>query len=1071
MSGIEQGFLLLVDGLDWAFWTREDMATGTGAVSGISRTNDFVGLQIPQTAMAVDVKTGDIQPSPARFELHDVSDSLAALFASTLEDPDPPNVPYTIPGETAYDSSIFGKQAGVEAVGPAGERGRHPAVQSYQLGSFHPGNEQLAAEGRGQVYASDAPYIFAGRRVVLYRFERSGDDWGSYSNARRVWWGTLRDGGTVSGRKWQLSADGPDSWLRRTLNANSFQQPLGINPLVSLRTDQTRVGFRGMLIRYEYSSANGYIPCGPTLHCNWQEPDASSQVGAFLGYTPQQFRDWWRFTLMPAIFSGTGTGAAPGTTVQSWTGTTGTLPIASSYSVPDDGSLGITLTEATTFGGGWCGDMASPGYGRGLFQIVLHEKVWKVLGWSPEEQHGISREDTAGVTFRAMTQATSVGFIPGGGSFNDWPPGYWMGTFLTATRPYQYGQTVEAAENPLTLGGGPDAKQETRMHSPLYGGSQGVGILGADPEATGGQQIPIVNFDDSVYVQPQLDAPPAKDPGGDDATPYPGPVSAQGLFAFTGQWRAIGTDEAEARTQVGRCSWEQAGTGADRNRIEVDPTDYASTIVLSKWHAPRAFNVDDEMLQGDWLGLVDGGESALKVQPLANFGSQDGITRADRLLLSLLVSSGSSGGWFTDPGYSVPGYGGAQNIEPGDNNKSSAFALGQFVTDRNGADFGLGIPAEMVADVFDWEALAFDVPAALRRVTVAHAGPVNGDAITRGIMAPLGWCWSLRGGKYGAFKPSDDDAQPAEDAELDGESIAGNLGRGSSIPNQNIRYRTALDAVDLKLRRDPLTGAYKFEERIKSADAGALYRAGDSVLTLDAPYVTGEGTVEDVRRHWAPIFKWLARRHFLVSGLRVLQSVGLNLWPGSRVRITHPWLVSQLGAYGVTSARGIVLSVSQDWAGGATTIDLLVTQPPGQGERIAAPEASAYAYVPGAPAIYCDTDFRGISGGHNDLTAFARPSWASGTGDADIIVRQYARGQLVQVLEGTVTAVDLEAGRLDLAAPVIGGDWLRDCDSIITVREFSTQGATWPALTFAPIADETGQVAGTADNAVKWSDI
>jgi hypothetical protein len=393
------------------------------------------------------------------------------------------------------------------------------------------------------------------------------------------------------------------------------------------------------------------------------------------------------------------------------------------------------------------------------------------------------------------------------------------------------------------------------------------------------------------------------------------------------------------------------------------------------------------------------------------------------------------------------------------------------VTDRNGADFGLGIPAEMVADVFEWEALAFDVPDALRRVTVAHVGPVDGAAIARGVMAPLGWCWSLRGGKYGAFKPSDDDAQPAEDAELDGESIAGNLGRGSAIPNQSIRYRTALDAVDLQLRRDPLTGKYAAEKRIKSSDTGALYRNGDSVLTLDAPYVTGEGSVEDIRRHWAPIFKWLGRRHFLVSGLRVLQSVGLELWPGSRVRITHPWLVSQLGSYGVTSARGIVLSVSQNWAGGSTTIDLLVTQPPGQGERIAAPEASAYAYDPAGPAIYCDTDHRGIAGGHNDLTAFVRPSWASGTGDADVLVRQYARGQLVQTLTGTVSGVDLDAGRIDLDAALSGGTWLRDCDSIITVTGYATQSATWPALTFVPIADSAGQVDGAAANAVKWSDI
>ena len=86
-------------------------------------------------------------------------------------------------------------------------------------------------------------------------------------------------------------------------------------------------------------------------------------------------------------------------------------------------------------------------------------------------------------------------------------------------------------------------------------------------------------------------------------------------------------------------------------------------------------------------------------------------------------------------------------------------------------------------------------------------------------------------------------------------------------------------------------------------------------------------------------------------------------------------------------------------------------------------------------------------------------------------MRQYARGQLVQTLTGTVSGVDLDAGRIDLDAALAGGTWLRDCDSIITVTGYATQSATWPALTFVPIADSAGQVDGAAANAVKWSDI
>jgi hypothetical protein len=550
-----------------------------------------------------------------------------------------------------------------------------------------------------------------------------------------------------------------------------------------------------------------------------------------------------------------------------------------------------------------------------------------------------------------------------------------------------------------------------------------------------------------------------------------GGVTSQRLFAFVAPFRRAGTDEEEDRLQLGRVSWVRGSP--EERRLEIDSLGGTQTpMVLTRWHVPQAFNFKDKLMSEDWQVLIDGSSSAARIVPVANLGTDDeGPTRADRAVLSLLVSSGTSGGWFTDPGFAVPGYGSAAYQQPGQNNKSSAFSVGASLSDTKNADFGLGIPAEMVADVADWRALALDLPPELSAVTIAHIGPVPGDAVLAGIMRPLGWAWSLRGGKYGAFKPSDADANPADDATLSAETLVGSIGGGTSTPAQALRYRTALDAVELKFRRDPWTQEYVAEEVITSTDPGRLYRNGDSRLTIDAPYVTAAAKVENVRRHWSPIFKWLAKRHFLVTGLKVLQSVGVNLWPGSRVRITHPWLVSQLGTYGVTAARGIVVSVAQDWSNATTSIDLLVTQPPGQGERIAAPEASAWAYDAVGPSIYCDTDFRRIGAGHNDLAAFEQPSWAGGTGSPTVRILQYSRGQLVQTLSAEVSGVDLLAGRLDLAAAPTGGTWLRDCDSLIVLDGFATQGASWPAEAFAPIANEAGEVSGSTANAVKWSDI
>lgn len=1080
MSSFEQGFLLLVDGLDWAFWTREDMAAGAGAVSGISRANNFVGLQIPSTSTAIDVKTGELQQSATTFRLVDIPAELAALLAPTQADPLPPAVFYTLPGETAYDAAIHGKQVGIEAIGAAGERGQYPAIQTYQLGSFHVGNQFLSDTNSGEIYASDEPFIFAGRRVALYRFTRTGDAWGDYAGAQRVWWGTLRDGGTVSARKWSITADGPDSWLKKTLNQASWQTPLPFQPGLPLALNETRYGFRGSLKRYV--SVDGNIVTLQPRWCNWQEPDSATEDAALLSYTPAELRTWFRTTLCPLIFNNAGSGAPAAIQVNAWTSSNAN----GSFFAGPDGSLSITLASNL---GGWQsslpGDTVTDDAsgGVGVFEIVLHGKVWKALGWSPEEQDGIGLDDAAGVEFVPVGPGSGIVYQPSDATtavqpFTDYPPGYWMGRFYSCVRPNLPADLLNGlVEGTLFSGDGISAQ---RLHEPLYGGGVGVGILAADIAGIGGQNINSVGTGELVYVQRQFDAPVGADLEAGDAVPvevtYPGPpvstspADSQRLFAIIGQYRKLGTDEAEDRVQVVRCSWQRGDSNSTRLQIERE-NGIASPMKMTRWHVPQAFNFEDAQIASDWLGLVDQTKGALRIVPIANLGTQAaGPTRADRAILALLVSSGTSGGWYLDAGFSTQGYGGAAWIEPGLNNKSSALSLNPFITDRKAADFGLGIPAEMVAPVAEWEQLAFDLPAEMANVTVAEIGPVSGDDVLRGIMQPLGWSWSLRGGQYGAFKPSDADAAGAEDAVLDGESMAGSLGAGSGIPSQNIRYRTALDAIQLKLRRDPWRKTYKQETRIRSTDAGAFYRSGASVLTLEAPYLTGDAFDSDVRAHWSPIFKWLAKRHFLVRGLKVLQSVGANLWPGSRVRITHPWLVSQLGTYGVTNARGIVLAVQQDWPRAQTTIDLLVTQPPGQGERIAAPEANAWAFDSGTNKIYCAADFRQTGNDHHDVAAFERPSWASGTGGLDVLILQYARGQLVQTLTGTVQDVDAVADTITLDAAPVGGTWLRDCETFIVPKPFATQTATWPATTFNPIAAEDGTVNGVAANAVKWSD-
>jgi hypothetical protein len=1025
------GHVLLIDGVSIGF---TDHAGLVGvSTSGLHQVR--LGLQRDGLSfrMALDLRTGQLLDSPLSCTVVDFEGDLAALWRS-IDDTERALEHVPIGGGTNIHpnsdltsrTELHSRNVGLERIGAAGQRHRFPVPVTYGVGLDHGiGQPELDLEGSP---VSENPIVWNGRRAVLYRCYRdhitypddSSAGWRPFSEAVRIWWGTMRDAGEVSGREWSLDFDGPESWLRKPLGLGYQTKPATVAADVELIEEERGIGVALMLDLHGGSD-------------RWAAGLHEFSAPTMTGVTLEQIRDEVRTEIAATAADA---------------GADGTWDDEEGFMVAMDASAVVSIAVPEDQSAYWADGLVA----KGMMQLVLHHKVWALLGYDIEQQRNLypDPEDPRALNFYEANEANFDG-LPG--------PGYWIGYFVTG------GVDLEVWPNGPTNGGA------TRYFQPWYQG--GTMQLLADPTNGGEQAGQLIRMGDSALgvdtssttlVHPgQLDRPIASSV--DDAT-APAQIDGfdcdrQGLWLFYGKRRLGETEDEVDEYQVARCSWVGGGAGQDG-------CVFGDTLLITEWLAPGRFGFNRDRLGsntafgGDWIArrdTADPDEGMVQAVPLLTLGYFNGSSydRADIVLQRLLVTSGTSDGWTSYEGDP------AAVVDPGDNEPSGAHTIGR---DVEVAALGLGIPDSMVAPISDFDAQAGLLDAgedAILDVKVAFSSGYQSEDVLRSLMQPIGWSWHLRNGQYGVWCPADPvtlaDATVALSPSV---KTASYKQRGRRTIKQDIRKWQPIDLFKVERSWAPHLNKVTETLELRSQDRGMRYRPGSVTETVKAHWYRGAGGLVQRLAHVA---RFWAKRHFEVRAYPVpMLGVGEQLWPGSIVRLTDPELVDPSGSYGVVNRLAIVTgcATTMDQDDGTKTVDLLVLADRSTTPRLHAPSAIGRGYNSATERLYIDTNWARIEAASwSDGAHFVEPSYdgipAFG-GNAEVVWWQWDGIELVLRGGGTVIGfghddvLDLDYLQLDNAS----GLYYRDQPALVVLAPTTTANAAFVDELYAPICDDAG---------------
>lgn len=1007
---------------------------GSGAGTWIGESEDDLGatvgdrimlpgLRLPaQLRESLDPKTGLLGTQNITIRLVDYDGTLADLFASEGKAFDllAENIPA---GTSALAASVAisggsttnprGRHVGLERIGPNGERGylspfpfdligRHHAVNLYGNGE----------EGPRPIPISDDPLDFTRRKVAIYRLVRRNlppltghTAWPLWQDQYRfapgclVWWGELTDRGTIAGnREWDLKASGAASWLQKTLNQHApTWRPIS-STHVSLADAQ-----RYAAIEFRHVLVGGGNP-------------VDLSVGFRQAFSAVGDGDTWRAelqTLMADVVDGSESDYG-GTAVDQWE--------QSSAGILEDGTFWIRRQN---------NDAVGATQGAVQMLVTMHETIWRSLGFDPplQDYGDVPLTEETQIRFRQMEEGDTPGDVAAVGNVVP-AGGYWSAAFTTG-----------GIGSDGTVSGywyaGDDNGGHPRYWRPVNAG---------DPLILQGPQhvpqtllLPI----DQPYIEPSNTVQWAT---ADNVARYfairgkravgvpvgPGQVADQ-----SGHIVEYGDVEAEDYGVVVRCEWEPAGYGA---LVEVDGQ---PAIAIVDYEDGRKFGVPFEPIVGEWSQLNTADSIGLEIAPLMTYGygSNGALGRAIECWYQLMLSTGAASGW-VGPESGDPAY----LFGPNSHTGQDVYWVGDTLV----ADHGLAIPSDLVTEpndaIAEWDRVPGGNDGALSRIGLAYVGPQKSTDVLASIMQPRALAWSLAGGRYGVVLLAPFNPDEAEVSITEESLYAHPTKPSESIPRQELRAVGQLDRVKLSYRYNPLDGDRAMEREYRARDREAQARRGDLAIEIfDDGLVPQEWDVpgvpvweHDFRDLWeANRSEFFARRHFLVTGLRLHRLAGSTVRVGTRVRLTNPWPVNPAGGYGLTDACGIVT----DWqyltreccyvvsvlvfAGQFTGIDLFmpigrVSSTSGANITIAAEDESA-----------------GLSG----ASRFNRPSWASGNQAA---VRFVSFDRSSWSISSVYYVSSVAGNVVTLTGAPAASEVYRDRDLFLVMADVAEQTGRWP---------------------------
>lgn len=1023
------GYLLAIEGLPH-MWTTIDDITGSGGGSwiGTSLGHRVVvgGLHIPES-VTFAVKDGMPESPGATFGLTDFDGTVAGYFG----DAEPDAIDYTeerlVASSSAAPTTLTGygdtinlhdANIGIEAIGPSGERRHFKCFPNDSLpGLHHAAASDEYSGSLNPIGITGDPWLMEGRRVTLWRLYRDDDgSWPSWTDQAAagppIFWGVLRVLGKVEGRTWWVKCDGPEAFLRKLLNQNAPSEWILATPAFTLSTAD---GEREDLMACSFQK----VTSTGTVTENGVE--LFSTGDAITSTTDDSVRLEVRTFLLATAALG----------VNKYTGNS-----------PEG------LANYPTVADGICLQIENDASGKaGVCRLVLHEKVWRLLGWDPRYQ---ARPDTnlrtlqdvefveleAGALYTANSTSASV---PG--------HGYWEATFRTRKLGAPaYGASASEQTN----------DEKWRFYHPVTP----TGTLVVDH--LGGQELGIGV--DGVYLEPQLGRPPAAVQI--DSTD----VEGSRWWLMRGPYRGGADDEVRERLQVFKGSWVDVESGGDDTGVVAEGSFGQRSVYIERFENPRMFGIDDDKLDRPWA--VPDQSQALSVKPLAVLRySPEGVPDyAHHVLLRLLLSTGTA---------SVSGNEDADDpptLTAGDNDHSDATGKHAFATDAELADLGLAIPQSLV----NWKSFlstANQLPGGwagpLNRCVVAWSGVAQAGEIIEQVMEGRGWSLGLAGGKFTLFpRYGAIDASQAE-ANLGASSWHGEPSRPGHVPAVSIRSIEPVDRWVLKSGRHPDSGEYQGEYEIRARDDGSSYRMGRRMvevkawgLTPDLWQAAPQNRLDAVALFGSVASTWRAQPHQRVT-CKVQRTVGETLYPGAIVTISNDWLPDLDGGYGLTGQPARVMQARHFLDGGQVELELQVEGKPG-GQRRWAPVARLLDDVTNVEDRYDDTTYtwkcyqdafgHSDPGITSDVEWFAEPAWSSLGGGMLVHVWQYGGGEdgWAQTASFTVSTVDT-ANHTITATGAYTGTWYRRKYTLLVPAPYASQTAAWVKALFLVTTKANGK--------------
>lgn len=1052
LAGSDQRFayLLVIEALPY-MWTTDGSGDLWGGGSGtwIGAADGRIvkpGLHAPPSRrLGLSLLDGQLEDNAMSFTLTDVDGSLADLFAKEpspadvdvlLQDIEPNDI-FTVDPDVAIQPlsspqstvDITSKHVGIEKISAAGGRsqwlpwpvtmpGRHHVVDAHEASLTPP------------VWISDDPSVFEGRRVALYRIMKdhhsglSGKDaWPAWSvqhaGGALVWWGTLLDNAKIrANREWQIRCAGPESLHQGRVGENVVRDWLPVQASVDLDSttneDETKVAIsifsRGAALGGWYQSAL------------WAQ--------SLSGGTSNQVRE---------DLSGFLTDVIDGTTVNVYGG----QPTFAS----SDGTIRITEhLNRNAFE-----LLAAESAEETVLVLAMHETAWQVLGFEPRLQATIEPNSVRHVVFEPLgtprgTDIMEEGFV-GGGAIQGVPgsqlvapgPGYWVARL--STRP------LHAAEDPPLI-----VEYDNDFRHRYLSAMNSIGASIVDPR--GDQNIVLAGLD-HLFVQGQLFLPPF------DGT-YDGKMPTETrLWLLRGKIQTDPAEEPRDLIQVAQMSWALQFSALGAGSVAVD-IDANPILHLDGFRDPRLFGLDHKPLSrilgdGYWA-------THLEVLPLSTLA----YTRGDRpevrylLLMRLLLSTGSSTGWSSQTA-----------IDDGDNTPDASTRLTSYAADREIANLGLAVPAELVADESEFRE-AFDVvpggwEGPMNRVRLAWTGAVSARDIVRSLMAPAGVAWRLHGGKYGVWNLYEVPSRSSVEVTLTIDDVEG-------PPSQESVTYGRFASVKLDHAWNPESSSLVSTFEVAARDRGAKHRPNDVERPLedwglpDLSFwdgidgdtyrgVTGiDPWPRDFRAFWGTdVASFLSQRNFPVT-CTVKPHKAHSIWPGTVVQITSPWLLNPLtGSYGVVNGvcRCIAIEARAD---GSSVVELLVygesLRPEGQ-PHYSLIARSGRGYNPATRTLYLLPDWRKSGDGISDVQGAEEPSWSTlGGGSVLKCVEIRRNGTFFIGPTGTVESVDPDTNSITFAAPGLSG-YRRDADYFIVQQSYGSS-TTWAQSVLGVVTDPAG---------------